>query len=325
MTGFFRRRPILAYLILAYGVCSLTIALQVALALSHPALLQLLPDYFKWLDVRRLYVNVVTIGLYGLQGHAAIFLIFLYAGAPTISAITVSWLAFGRQGLGRLFARLKPWGPGADRARALKAWLVLLIGHAVGIAVVLVVGQAIGKPDTLRHAFEHMGGSLLLFPLVALAGSFVDEGGMLEELGWRGFALPLLQEKLGSPLRATLLLALIWWSWHLPRDVPGLIAGENLVGYLEGQAVFFSLCLSLAILATTFVNLTGGSVLPAMFIHGATNLWSKGLLSVDVPPIAKVFDLRTLVVYAFAVLALLIMGPRLGLAPRAAAASASGD
>jgi membrane protease YdiL (CAAX protease family) len=40
-------------------------------------------------------------------------------------------------------------------------------------------------------------------------------GGGLEEPGWRGFALPRLQER-HTPLRATLVLGALWGAWHIP-------------------------------------------------------------------------------------------------------------
>lgn len=40
-------------------------------------------------------------------------------------------------------------------------------------------------------------------------------GGGLEELGWRGLALPELQKRF-NPLLATVILGLVWTVWHLP-------------------------------------------------------------------------------------------------------------
>lgn len=37
-----------------------------------------------------------------------------------------------------------------------------------------------------------------------------------EETGWRGYALPQLQRRF-SPLASSLILALVWFGWHLPQ------------------------------------------------------------------------------------------------------------
>ncbi|MCK7511306.1 MAG: CPBP family intramembrane metalloprotease [Desulfobacterales bacterium] len=44
---------------------------------------------------------------------------------------------------------------------------------------------------------------------------FMAIKGPVEEFGWRGFALPLLQRKM-APIWAGLLLGIIWGFWHLP-------------------------------------------------------------------------------------------------------------
>jgi membrane protease YdiL (CAAX protease family) len=64
--------------------------------------------------------------------------------------------------------------------------------------------------------------SLVLDRLPAYAGTFAFVlvlGGALEEPGWRGFGLPLLQQR-HSPVRATLLLGLVWGIWHVPLYGP---------------------------------------------------------------------------------------------------------
>jgi uncharacterized protein len=64
--------------------------------------------------------------------------------------------------------------------------------------------------------------SLVLDRLPAYARTFAFVlvlGGALEEPGWRGFGLPLLQQRY-SPVRATVLLGLAWGIWHVPLHGP---------------------------------------------------------------------------------------------------------
>lgn len=75
--------------------------------------------------------------------------------------------------------------------------------------------------------------------------------GAQEEPGWRGYALPRLQERY-SPIKATLVLGLAWGLWHLP--VAGPIA--------------FVVPFVLAFFYTWVYNRTG-SVLLAILLHAS--------------------------------------------------------
>ena len=88
--------------------------------------------------------------------------------------------------------------------------------------------------------------------------------GGLEEPGWRGYALPLLQAR-HTPLRATLLLGLAWGVWHVP---------------LYGPAGFV-VPLVLAFFYTWLYNRTG-SVLLCVLLHGSfTAAQDELLLTAD--------------------------------------------
>ena len=88
-------------------------------------------------------------------------------------------------------------------------WLYALGLPALLYAVVTLVLQFIGSPVDWSLAADRLPAYLSTFVFVLFLG------GALEEPGWRGFGLPVLQERY-SPLRATLILGLVWGVWHVP-------------------------------------------------------------------------------------------------------------
>ena len=60
------------------------------------------------------------------------------------------------------------------------------------------------------------GPSYLLFYLGSFVLALVLGGPLLEEGGWRGFALPRM-ERLYGPLLASVILGVMWALWHLPE------------------------------------------------------------------------------------------------------------
>ena len=83
-----------------------------------------------------------------------------------------------------------------------------LLLPVVMYATANVLALALGAPLNL---------SLLdgVLPTYAATFATVTVLGGLEEPGWRGFALPMLQEQY-TPVRSTLVLGVVWGLWHLP-------------------------------------------------------------------------------------------------------------
>ncbi len=92
--------------------------------------------------------------------------------------------------------------------------------------------------------------------------------GFGEETGWRGFALPRLQEKM-HPLLASIVLTVFWALWHLPLFFyrPGYI--DMGPGAITGW--FFSL-LTGSILLTWLYNNSGRSILVCAVFHTTIDL-----------------------------------------------------
>lgn len=103
--------------------------------------------------------------------------------------------------------------------------------------------------------------------IVALALTAIK--GPIEEFGWRGLALPLLQWKF-SPIGAGLILGVIWGFWHLPAF---LLSGTPQSAW--SFIPFFVGSIALSIIVTALFNASGGSILLPMLFHFQCNnpLW----------------------------------------------------
>lgn len=92
-----------------------------------------------------------------------------------------------------------------------------------------------------------------------------------EEVGWRGFALPRLQMRY-SPLVASLIIAPIWFAWHIPLK----LANPDIIPYL-----FYGLSfIPSTIFLTWIFNRTNGSILAVGLAHVTSNLGGKLLFPI---------------------------------------------
>jgi hypothetical protein len=89
---------------------------------------------------------------------------------------------------------------------------------------------------------------------------------MGEEYGWRGYALDRLQTRT-SPLKASLILGLIWGLWHLPLH---FISGSTQEVIPVWQ--FILQTMALAVLYTWLYNKTRPGVLIVIIFHAFNNL-----------------------------------------------------
>jgi membrane protease YdiL (CAAX protease family) len=189
---------------------------------------------------------------FGLLPDSASVLAWLAPFGPAVAAFIVTALTGGRPAVRQLLRRLVQWRVGV------RWYLLVLLGipllELLGAFVVL---GSVPLDDIARNWPVIFTGYL---PAVVYVAIFT---GLAEEPGWRGFALPRLQDRHG-PLLATAVLAVLWGMWHLPNVLFGGWTGLS-----------FSLWMALTI-ASTFIytwvfNHTGGSILLAALLHGAIN------------------------------------------------------
>ena len=180
---------------------------------------------------------------------------------PFAAALIVTGITEGKAGIGTLRGRIRQWKAGW-------VWyaVALLAIPALFMAGLLIQpGAAAGFTGITPAVFI---GYLVSFVIVAFGG-----GPLGEEPGWRGFALTRLQGTYG-PLKATLLLSLIWTCWHLPdflTSAQGGGPGVPAVTLLVNFVLFLLLVTSLSILFTWLFNHTGGSIFMAILAHASVN------------------------------------------------------
>jgi membrane protease YdiL (CAAX protease family) len=182
---------------------------------------------------------------------------------PSIAALVLAAL-LGRGELSRLLAGFSP-------SRMSVRWtaVALLLPLAIMVAAMAVSVAAFGAP---RPAVTSglVGVLLAEFMRVLVRG-----GPMGEELGWRGFALPRLQQHRNA-LDASIFLGLIWGLWHLPLYfVPGTGQSEMLgTGTSPAFAIggFLGWTIGLSVLCTWLFNQTRGSLIVVILFHAAVDL-----------------------------------------------------
>ena len=100
-------------------------------------------------------------------------------------------------------------------------------------------------------------------------------GGGNEELGWRGYALDILQAK-WSPLKASIILGLIWGVWHTP-----LFFIKYTSQFYMSWILFVLFSSSMSILHTWIYNASGKKVIAAWIFQASINTWLSFLPTID--------------------------------------------
>jgi len=97
-------------------------------------------------------------------------------------------------------------------------------------------------------------------------------GGPIEEIGWRGFALPLLQRNY-SGLVAAVIIGCFWALWHVPAFFISSVMTGSLTGHIVIVLIrFFIGVTATSIFLTILYNGTGGCIVATMLYHWIMNL-----------------------------------------------------
>jgi membrane protease YdiL (CAAX protease family) len=184
-----------------------------------------------------------VVAIFGEIGASnPLYILAVYS--PGIAGVLLVWRHYGLEGLGKFLKRLTLW-----RAPA-KWWLFLLLGVPAVVYTGAAIKGSISDPFPFSPWYQ-------VLPAVAL---FLFLG-PIEEFGWRGLALPLLQRRF-APFWAGLILGIICALWHTPAF---LMSGTPLSDW--SVAPYYAGVVSIYVILTPFFNASRGSLLVSYLYH----------------------------------------------------------
>ena len=222
--------------------------------------------------------------------------ILIYASwTPNIAAFLVLGLILREKGgIKQLISGWGKWRVGV------KWYLISLSPLFIAFLTAGIYIMRGGKPSS---PVQPLGFTLLVSFILSII-----TGAAGEELGWRGFLLPRLQEKFNA-LTSTLIVGLIWALWHLPL--------WTLKGQMWEQVPYWAFALgaiSSSVIFTFVLNNTGGSLFMASLIHFALNygLNIVGILG-WIPKPDETWMIASLLFTCYAIILIVVSGSKLTL------------
>lgn len=220
----------------------------------------------SWAFILPWSVSESSVGLgilpYTLPDTFGIAMFVLAPLGPALAAIFVTAVIEGWAGVRRLLGRIKRWR--VD----LRWYVVALFGFmfAYVAGYVALLGAA-----PLTALLENWPLFFTVFLPLVILGIFIPSIG--EEPGWRGFALPRLQDRYG-PIWGTLVLGTLVGLYHLPAFFTPFLGPITFYGFVA----FVLTAIAGTFIYTWVFNGTGGSLLIVILLHAAGNA-ASGLLT----------------------------------------------
>lgn len=231
MTGLIKKYPLLAFFVLAF---SFTWIGSLIYYFAIPSNRQILPVALNFPSA----------------------LIWYYG--PFLGAIIVTRISEGKAGLRNLLKRFLIW-------RVHWRWYAFIVIYPLALHLAVAgIDRLRGGPAPVFFQAEGVPGRNIWITLLGLILFQIFIRGIGEETGWRGFALPHLQNRY-SPFKASLVLGILWALWHFhPANFSALLSTGGIFVFIN-------------ITATTFIfswlfNHTQGSLLIAALFHMTLNV-----------------------------------------------------
>lgn len=164
---------------------------------------------------------------------------------PSIAGFLLTRVVRGGSGIQDLLLRMR-------RLRLPMRWYAPLLIPPFLVLVVLLFMKELVSADFAPNTF-----------LIGIG--FGIPAGLLEEIGWTGYALPqMCREK--SALAASILLGLLWGLWHIPViDFLGTVTPHG--KYLPAYFLAFTGVMTAMRVLISWMYANTGSVMLAQFMH----------------------------------------------------------
>lgn len=206
----------------------------------------------------------------GVSFDTALGAVLLLVGlvGPGAAGIGFAYLVYDERGWADFWSRVK-------RLRRIGLWWFLVILLVpVGVTVVAAIADLfLGGPGVVwGEGIQEFGEN----PLAILpALFFATLPPILEELGWRGYALDRLQLD-WSALTASVILGVVWAVWHLPLFFIEGSFQREVVGFATpGFWLFMIGIVALSVIFTWVYNHTARSIIGIIILHGWVNFVSE--------------------------------------------------
>ena len=172
---------------------------------------------------------------------------------PAVLAILLTAMTDGRRGVRALLKKLLEW-------RVTFKWYVIALGLALGLRLSMsLLALLLGWIPAIQIRAWSL-------PEFILLGTFILIGGAMEELGWRGYALPRLLAS-RSALSSALLIGIIWGVLHLSLTFPGQMnAGSHWLPTILQ-------IIGLSVVLTWLYIQTGGNIVIPILFHAGQNFF----------------------------------------------------
>ena len=192
---------------------------------------------------------------------ASTYLHLLGGLGPLVAAVVITGLGRGWDGLGVLWSQATAW-------RGRGRWLALAALGPLALFLVAVVVARLVEGEW--PALDRFGASTEYpaLPIVAYWLANLVFYGFGEEVGWRGYLQPTLEQR-RPVLRAAAILSMVWALWHLPLF--GITAGYRQLPAVGFIGFYFSLLVAALVFAWLW-HRSGYSLLVVAVFHAVFDI-----------------------------------------------------